>query len=385
VGFPVILCGLELFATTVPGLEDVAAREVELLIGCRAQPDVGKVFFQAPLEAVYRLNLAARTLHRVFIRLCRESFEGLDDLYRIAVGLDYGDFIDPHQSFAIRSERVGVHCFTSMDVSRVVGQAVIDSHLASRGCRLRVDLDEPDVELYCLVRGGELIMGVDTTGRSLHRRWYRVYEHPAALKPTIASAMLMLSGWEPGEVLVDPMCGGATIPIEAALMAWDRAPNVDRGDFNLLRLRLFDAEALREEGERLREAESRGVYPIYGLEESERHLEGGRRNAERAGVLETVDLRLGDAADPASYPKALSHVVVNPPYGVRMIPKGRIRGLYPASLRALREAAEGATLTVITAAYRRFREAAGEMDVEILSERGVLHGDLHTVIYLCRV
>jgi tRNA (guanine6-N2)-methyltransferase len=376
---------LELFATTIQGIEDIAAEEVEHLTGCGAQPDVSKVFFQAPLEAVYRLNLAARTLNRVFIQLFRGRFESLDDLYRIAVKLDYTDFINSDQSFAIRSERAGVHSFTSIDVSRVVGQAVIDSYLASRGKRLRVDLDEPDVELYCLVRGSELILGVDTTGRSLHRRGYRVYEHPAALKPTIASAMLMLSGWRPGEGLIDPMCGGATIPIEAALMAWGRAPNRDREDFNLLRLRPFNAEALMEERERVLEAESMGVYPIYALEKFERYLEGGRRNAERAGVLETLRLELGDATDPASYPEDLRYIVVNPPYGVRLVPKERVSRLYPAFLRALREAAEGAMLTVITAAYKRFRKAAAEARVEILSERWVLHGELHTVIHLCRV
>ncbi|RJS86240.1 class I SAM-dependent RNA methyltransferase [Candidatus Bathyarchaeota archaeon] len=376
---------MRLFATTVQGIEDVAAEEAERLTGCRAEPDVGKVFLQAPLEAVYRLNLASRTLHRVFIELCRERFETLSDLYRLAYGIDYTEFIDPDQSFAIRSERVGVHSFTSIDVSRIVGQAVIDSYLAARGRRLRVDLDEPDVELYCLVRDDEFIMGVDTTGRSLHRRGYRVYEHPAALKPTIASAMLLLSGWRPGETLIDPMCGGATIPIEAAMMAWNRAPNRGRRDFNLLMLRGFDAETLEEERLRLMEAEEGGLYPIYGLERYAKHLEGGLRNAERAGVLETLTLRLGDATDPASYPEAVSRIVVNPPYGVRMVPRERIRRLYPAFLKALREAASGAKLTLITAAYRRFREAAEEVGVEIISYRRVLHGDLETMIYLCRV
>ena len=376
---------MKLFATTVQGMEDIAAEEAERLTGCRAEPDVGKVFLQAPLEAVYRLNLASRTLNRVFIELCRESFETLSDLYRLAYGIDYTEFIDPDQSFAIRSERVGVHSFTSIDVSRVVGQAVIDSYMAVKGRRLRVDLEEPDVELYCLVRGDEFIMGVDTTGRSLHRRGYRVYEHPAALKPTIASAMLLLSGWRPDETLIDPMCGGATIPIEAAMIAWKRAANRDRRDFNLLRLRLFDADALEEERERLREAETLGHHPIYGLEKYVKHLEGGRRNAEKAGVIETLILKLGDAIDPSSYPEGVNHIVVNPPYGVRMVPREKIRRLYPAFLKALKKTAAGATLTVITAAYRRFREAAEDVGVEIISSRRVLHGDLQTIIYLCRV
>jgi len=378
--------GMEFFATTVQGIEDIAGEEVETLLGCRATPDVGKVFFTADLDAAYHLNLGARTLHKVMIQLCRSDFEGLEDIYRAAKGIDYAWIIGGDQAFAVRSERVGVHDFTSVDVSRVVGQAIIDAYREETGRRLKVDLDAPDVEVHCLVRGGELLMGVNTTGRSLHRRGYRVYEHPAALKPTIASAMLRIGGWRGSEALIDPMCGGATIPIEAALQARGVAPNLTREDFALLNLKLFDEEKLEEARERCRDRERSDALEIHAMEKFRRHLEGGMRNAEKAGVLDTIQFKLGDATRSSHYPRGpLDLVVVNPPYGVRMTPPESLGRLYAGLLGALREAAEGAILVLITAAVRRFRGAAEKAEVSILSERRVLHGDLPARIFKCRI
>ena len=124
------------FATVSPGIEDIACEEVSDLLGCEATPDIGKIFFEGELESIYVLNLKSSILNRIMIQLCRETFSDLDDLYRLVKDLDYGWIIDADQSFAVRSERVGTHDFTSVDVSRVVGQAIIDSYREAHGRRL---------------------------------------------------------------------------------------------------------------------------------------------------------------------------------------------------------------------------------------------------------
>jgi tRNA (guanine6-N2)-methyltransferase len=273
---------LRFFATTVIGLEDVASKEVESLTGARAELDVGRIAFEGSLEDVYRLNLKASTINKVFIELCRSTFEGLNDIYRLAKSLDYTWILDAQQTFAIRSERIGVHNFTSMDVSRVAGQAVIDSFANATGKRLKVNLDEPDVEIYCLVRNSDFIMGVNTTGVSLHKRGYRVYSHPAALKPTIASAMLRIGGWTQVKSLIDPMCGGATIPIEAALEASGIPPNHLRKDFAFLKLKICsqkDFEKVR--AEMLAKRKEKGAHAIYAMEKFAKHMQGGIENAKK--------------------------------------------------------------------------------------------------------
>jgi len=377
---------VKLFATVSPGIEDIADKEVERLVGCKAIPDVGKVFFEADISSVYTLNLKGSTINKVMIQLCRENFAKLEDLYRIAKNIDYGWIIDANQTFAVRSERVGTHNFTSMDVSRVIGQAIIDSFLEAYGKRLKVNLDHPDIEFYSLVRNNEFILGVNTTGSSLHKRGYRVYEHPAALKPTLASAMLEISGWKPEKGLIDPMCGGGTILIEAAFKARNMIPSRLRNDFAFLKMKIFNREEYEKIREKLLNLEKKEVFEIYGMEKFPRHLNGALRNAKKAGVQETIKFKLGDATVPADYPKTeLKFIVVNPPYGIRMIPEGSPKRLYDKFLKALKEKAENSILVLITAAHRKFRKAVEEKNIEILEEKRVLHGELAAKIFKCKV
>jgi tRNA (guanine6-N2)-methyltransferase len=378
---------LRFFATTVIGLEDVASKEVESLTGARAELDVGRIAFEGSLEDVYRLNLKASTINKVFIELCRSTFEGLNDIYRLAKSLDYTWILDAQQTFAIRSERIGVHNFTSMDVSRVAGQAVIDSFANATGKRLKVNLDEPDVEIYCLVRNSDFIMGVNTTGVSLHKRGYRVYSHPAALKPTIASAMLRIGGWTQVKSLIDPMCGGATIPIEAALEASGIPPNHLRKDFAFLKLKICsqkDFEKVR--AETLAKRKEKGAYAIYAMEKFAKHMQGGIENAKKAGVHEAIKFKIGDATNPRDYPEEkFDLIVVNPPYGLRANPKEGVRKLYESFLKALKAKSPEATLVIITAASKRFREAAENAGITIIEDRKIWHGELLTSIFTCKI
>jgi 23S rRNA G2445 N2-methylase RlmL len=378
---------LRFFATTVIGLEDVASKEVESLTGARAELDVGRIAFEGSLEDVYRLNLKASTINKVFIELCRSTFEGLNDIYRLAKSLDYTWILDAQQTFAIRSERIGVHNFTSMDVSRVAGQAVIDSFANATGKRLKVNLDEPDVEIYCLVRNSDFIMGVNTTGVSLHKRGYRVYSHPAALKPTIASAMLRIGGWTQVKSLIDPMCGGATIPIEAALEASGIPPNHLRKDFAFLKLKICsqkDFEKVR--AETLAKRKEKGAQAIYAMEKFAKHMQGGIENAKKAGVQEAIKFKIGDATNPRDYPEEkFDLIVVNPPYGLRANPKEGVRKLYESFLKALKAKSPEATLVIITAASKRFREAAENAGITIIEDRKIWHGELLTSIFTCKI
>jgi tRNA (guanine6-N2)-methyltransferase len=273
---------LRFFASTVIGLEDVASKEVEGLIGVKVERDVGRITFQANVTDIYKLNLTASTINKIFIELCRSPFENINDIYKLAKNLDYTWIIDAQQTFAIRSERVGVHNFTSMDVSRVVGQAVIDSFASATGGRLKVNLDVPDVEIYCLVRNRDFIMGINTTGTSLHKRGYRVYNHPAALKPTIASAMLIMGGWTPAKSIIDPMCGGATIPIEAALKAKGVPPNHTRRDFAFLKLKICNPEDFdRARAEMLAQQKLGEAHVIHAMEKFTKHMQGELKTPEK--------------------------------------------------------------------------------------------------------
>ncbi|MBS7647859.1 MAG: tRNA (guanine(6)-N2)-methyltransferase [Candidatus Bathyarchaeia archaeon] len=380
---------LRFFATTVIGLEDIAAEEVEKLLDKKAKEDIGRIVFEGGITDVYLLNLKARTINKLFIQLCHSKFENLEDIYKLAKNLDYMWIINPEQTFAVRTQRIGLHNFTSIDVSRVVGQAIIDSYTGTANKRLKVNLDAPDVEVYCLVRDNEFLMGINTTGESLHKRHYRVYNHPAALKSTIASAMLKIGGWSSDKVLLDPMCGGATIPIEAVLEAKRVSPGKWRNNFAFLRLKLYNqdeferikAEVLAEE---IRKSENR--FTVYAMEKFATHIYGGMENAKKAGVYETINFKIGDATKAEDYPNIdFDLIVVNPPYGLRANPKEGVRKLYENFLQTLKRRCTDATLILITAASKRFKETAETVGVTVTNERKIWYGKLLTSIFTCKV
>ncbi|MEM0095616.1 MAG: tRNA (guanine(6)-N2)-methyltransferase [Candidatus Bathyarchaeia archaeon] len=377
---------LRFFATTVIGLEDIAAKEVENLLNGKVELDIGRIVFEGRPTDIYLLNLKARTINKVFIQLCHSKFVNLEDIYKLAKSLDYTWIINPEQSFAVRTQRLGLHNFTSMDVSRVVGQAIIDAYTDAARKRLKVNLDAPDVEIYCLVRDDEFLMGINTTGSSLHKRQYRVYNHPAALKPTIASAMLKIGGYSSESFMLDPMCGGATIPIEAALEARRIPPGKWRSDFAFLKLKVCSPREFEKfRAEILAEEDLKNSPVIHAMEKSAKHLKGGMENAKKAGVYETINFKLGDATRVEDYPNVkFDLIVVNPPYGLRANPKEGVRRLYESFLKTLRTKFTDATLVLITAASKRFKEAAESVGVAVIDERKIWHGELLTSIFTCK-
>lgn len=376
---------LQCFATTIMGLEDVAAQECGEIIGAEAKPDVGKIFFEASEEDIVRLNLASRTLHRVFILLSKSNAETIEDVYRAAREIDYTRFMDADQSFAVKGERHSKDKpFTSLDMAAAVGRAVIESFREKTGIRIRVNLDNPDIQLYSLLRDSELLIGLDTTGKSLHRRFYRVFHHRAALQPSIAAAMLRLSGWRREEPLLDPMCGGGTIPIEAALMALRIPPGVRRlRDLALNKLKIVDQDLIRDVAEELEAEVDLEFRPrIVGSDASPKSIRGAIANAEAAGVLDRVELVVGDVLKLGEWlEERPSHVIMNPPYGIRMGVR-KIEEFYRRVCASIRDAAPDARLTVIVSKPVVFGRALEEAGYAVESRRQIMYGRLSAFIIM---
>ncbi|MEM1879872.1 MAG: tRNA (guanine(6)-N2)-methyltransferase, partial [Desulfurococcaceae archaeon] len=305
----------------------------------------------------------------------------LEDVYRLMKSVDYEDLIPPDKTFAIKSERVGKHDFTSLDVSRVAGQAVIDSYIESKGLKLRVNLDEPDVEIWVFLRYDELIVGINTTGEGLHKRRYRVYSHPAALKTTIAVGMLRIGEYK-GQPLLDPLCGGGTIPVEAAHLARRVPIVVFRRDYLFRNLKLYDPALEANIAEKLIQTSRRDIYEIYCMDISSKHLRGALENARSALVDDTIKFLLGDATRKESY-KGInaSLVVTNPPYGIRSHRIEKIDEFYESFAKVLADVFPGARLVLITASVKRFEQSTEKVGLEIEHQRTVMHGGLTTRIY----
>ncbi len=323
---------MKLLATTNPGLESVAAAEVAALTGATARRRYrGAVAFGADSPAVVGLNCRARSLHRVLVvlrdvTLSPPSLAAVrDQTWTAAVAR----WVAPDQSFAVRATRHGDHEFGSPAVADRVGQAVRDAVRAATGETPAVDLEDPDVVVRAFVREDDFLLAVDTTGRSLHDRAYRVRDHDAPLRPTVAWSLVHLAGFGPGDTLLDPTCGTAPVPIEAALDALDRPPTPDR-EYAFERLRPLrdvappSAPAPRDE--------LPAGTTVEGVELDADRVAAARENVAAAGVADAVTVRQGDATETAM---TADCVVANLPFGHRT--ESGVAGLYDGLSARLRE------------------------------------------------
>lgn len=323
---------MEFVATTIPGLEEIARREIEEITSSRAsRHHRGRVRFSGEETDIFRLNYCARSLHRILVLMAEGNFQTLRDLYRKTYSIDVSPFIESHQSFAVRAERYGTHSFNSMDVERAIGQAVIDAYERRTRKRLHVDLESPTVLFRCEVRKERFWIGLDTTGLySLHRRSYRVSAgHPAPLKPSIAYGLVRLSEWNSDESLIDPMCGSGTLCIEASMWA-NRLPPGSGRSFAFWDLSWVDTRRFEELKETIDSGRLNRNLEVSGCDISGKHIENAAKNARRAGVnpcfFEGSALEIALDAD---------RIVTNPPYGLRVGSLRKVRKLYEGFLSNL--------------------------------------------------
>lgn len=368
------------FVTTPKGLEDVLAEEGRRLGATPVEKHPGRVHFEADRWFLYLSNSFLRTANRVFLELLSGHHEGLEDIGKAAASVDYTPYIGPGMSFAVRAERVGKHTFTSVDIGKVVGAAVIESLAMSRGFRPRVDLRSPDVEVYVYVIEDEFVIGVNTSGESLHKRRYRVVSHPAALKTTLAAAMYYLAG-EPG-MFIDPMCGGGTIPAEAVQIGLGIPISRYRRDYMYRRLPIYSPE---EEAEAISSyrIRKREVTP-WCTDISHRSVYIAIRNLLSAGVEEWVTLGIWDAEDILLYElSGADALITNPPYGIRSHNPRKILAFYRGFVRAAREGGVS-TIVCITPRVRDMIGAAIDSGGVVDGVVNVMHGGLKAGIIKIR-
>jgi len=312
--------GVRLLATSNGGLAFVAADELADTVGATAERHHrGVVAFDGTTSDVYDVHVRSRTCHRVLQVLVDAPVSGLEAVYDRTRSVDLAAHL-PDADFGVVGTRHGSHEFTSVDVADRVGQAVIDGYRDATGTRLPVDLDDPTVRLDAYLYDDRFTLAVDLTGDSLHKRPYRVCEHDAPLRATLAYSMLALADYDADDRLVDPMAGSATIPIEAGLAATDRPPRPD-AEPAFAALPRYDIDRFRERrDEHATRASASGPGPAQALDLEARDRRAkwrrcARENVDAAGLADTIDVVEADARE-ASLDADV--VVTNLPFGIRV-------------------------------------------------------------------
>lgn len=345
----------ELFASTAPGLESIAAGELKSL-GARGRQETGGVAFAGDLGRLYEANLYLRTASRVVVRLGEFHASTFYELERRAKKLPWTDFLPANGPVRLRvtcrksklyhsdavAERVLAAISESASRPIQFGSASINDE---RGYAEHADeaedaedgnggpgIETEDVQLFIVrIVHDEVEISADSSGELLHRRGYRKEVAKAPLRETLAAAMILASGWRKGEPLLDPMCGSGTIPIEAALLARGIAPGLQR-KFQFMNWPTFDEGLWNERLEKARSSITHSAEIIRGSDRDAGAIAAAVRNAERAGMANTIEFSTqavsGSIAQLEDVAKGTGWILTNPPYGVRMGESDDLRNLY---------------------------------------------------------
>ncbi len=311
------------FASCALGFEDLLAAEVREAGGTRVREDRGGVSFQGPAPTGAYLCVWSRVAVRVFEELARQKISQLDDVYAIAHRIDWSRHLHPDQTFAVFADASSPVVRNASFAALRIKDAVADKLRETTGQRPDVDRDDPHLSLKLVVKGRVATLSRDLAGQSLHRRGWRPVQVKSPLNEALAAGLIQRTGWDRRTPLCDPMCGSGTFLVEAAHLAGDRAPGLER-TFACERWPDHDSAALeriREEAAARWDAGRAAIPELLGNDHHAGAIAIARDSAARAGVAHAVRF---DNQSLATYrPEPVPEVVVvNPPYGVRIGTEG---------------------------------------------------------------
>ncbi len=335
------------FATCPRGLEALLEAELEAAGAQVVRPLPAGVLFMADAAAEMRANLTSRIATRILRKVGYTRYHKEEHVYRAAVDLPWPDWFSVNKTIAVKVGAQNAPLKSLNFITLKIKDAICDRFREETRERPSVDTEAPDVPVYAFFTQDAVTFYLDTSGEPLFKRGFKREASAASLKENLAAGMLMLSGWEPGTPLLDPMCGAGTILLEAADMALNRAPGRNR-HFAFEHYRDFDA-ALWQRIQREAQAQEKPLtrLPIFGADQDRWVLDKAKNNLAAAGYADAIDLRVSDVLD-LKAPTPIGTIVTNPPYGERLGEAEDLAGWYPRLGDWLKQNFSGWTAWIIS-------------------------------------
>ncbi len=327
---------LTLIATTTMGLEKELSYELNKLGYTEQTIDNGRIEFKGGLEAICQTNLWLRTAGRVMLKIGAFNATTFDELFEKTKSLPWGDFIGKNDAFPVsKITAKNATLFSKSDSQAVVKKAIAESLKAYHKTTILSETGSL-YEIRVQNEKNAVILSIDTSGSGLNKRGYRENMNEAPLKETLAAGLVMLSRWKPEkEALLDPMCGTATILIEAAMMAKNIAPGLKRS-FVSETWSFLPKELWVKAREEANAAIKKDVeYNIYGSDIDWKALKIARENIKLAG-LDDIYLQNQPLKEARSRFN-VGKIITNPPYGERLITPEEADILYKEMGQVFRE------------------------------------------------
>ena len=324
---------LQYIAPCLFGLEGLAGDELRRMGMEDVRVEDRRVFFTGDGLALARANIGLRTAERVMVVLAQFKATTFEELFQGVLHTNLEDFIGREDQFPVKG-----HCLNSQLMSVSDCQAIIKKAASRRlGEKYGISwLPETGMkyQLHFTILNDNVVLSLDTSGPGLHKRGYRAIGNDAPLHETLAAGMIQLTRYRGREFLWDPFCGSGTIPIEAALIAKNRAPGLNRS-FAAQDYPWLDKALWQQAKEEARDREFNGKYRILGSDSDPQCVSLSFANAKKAGVSDCVTFADGDATK-MSLPAESGILICNPPYGERMMEQHSAQRLYSALGRHLK-------------------------------------------------
>ena len=318
----------ELIAPCHFGLEAVLKREITDLGYDCLQVEDGRLTFFGAEEAVSRANVFLRSAERILIKVGSFHAETFEELFQGTLALPWEEYIPKDGKFWVaKAASVRSKLFSPSDIQSIMKKAMVERLKKTYHTGWFEESGE-SFPLRVFLKNDEVTVGLDTTGESLHKRGYRKLTAKAPIAENLAAALIMLTPWKGDRILVDPFCGSGTIPIEAAMMAVNMAPGMNR-DFTASSWEHLVAkrnwyDAVDEAAELI---DMSVDTDIQGYDIDDKMVSIARENARLAGVEGKIHFQRRPVSQ-LSHPKKYGFIITNPPYGERLEEKAALPKLY---------------------------------------------------------
>ena len=358
------------------GVEAVLKREITDLGYEIEQVEDGRVTFKGDALAVARANIFLRTAERVMIVVSRFKATTYDELFEGVKALDWDSYIPKDGKFWVKkASSVKSALFSPSDIQSIVKKAIVES-LKNKYNVDWFDEDGDEYPIRVFLYKDEVIVALDTSGESLHKRGYRKNTAKAPISETLAAALIMLTPWRKDRILVDPFCGCGTFPIEAALIAANIAPGLEREFTAENWTNIIDKKCWYEAVNEANDQINMDIETdIQGYDIDKEAIEMCRKNAKLAGVEDLIHFQTRDVGD-LSHPKKYGFIITNPPYGERLEDKEQVKVLYEKLGRQYKKL-DSWSAFVITS----YEDAPKDMGVKLTKNRKIYNGMIKTYFY----
>lgn len=337
------------FASCPRGLEEVLQQELMEIHANDIKRVDGGMLFSGDKEVLYKANLSSRIATRILCLVEQGSYENEDDIFNAALSVEWTTWFALEKT--IKVSTTAIQCpLKSIDFMTLrIKDAVCDIFREKTGKRPDVEVRDPDIRIHLFLEKNNFSLYIDTSGAPLHQRGFRTASVEAPIKENLAAGIIKLSGWNPGEPFLDPMCGSGTFLIEAAMIASNQAPGLNR-NFGFMAWKSFDNILFSTiKKTYMDQVTKKDFLKIYGSDKDLRAIRVSKKNLTLAGFENSVQLVCKQFSE-ITPPYSEGVLVTNPPYGERI--GEELDSAYPEWATSLKQSFAGWRTYFLTNDFR---------------------------------